>query len=67
MLIIRTDELFSIIVDYPDSISALEDLRVSQIQSQANGRNVFSKWTCAVNSWGSYKLRELGHDLAESS
>lgn len=25
----RTDELFSIIVDYPDSISALEDLKVS--------------------------------------
>ena len=28
-LICRTDELFDIIVDYPDSLAALEDLRVS--------------------------------------
>lgn len=28
-LIIRTDELFDIIVDYPDSLPALEDLEVS--------------------------------------
>ena len=28
----RTDELFDIIVDYPDSLAALEDLKVSFIE-----------------------------------
>lgn len=29
ILMYRTDELFDIIVDYPDSLAALEDLKVS--------------------------------------
>ena len=28
-LMVSTDELFDIIVDYPDSLAALEDLKVS--------------------------------------
>ncbi len=27
----RTDELFSIIVDYPESLAALEDLKVGHV------------------------------------
>jgi hypothetical protein len=31
VLIGRTDELFDIIVDYPDSLAALEDLKVGRV------------------------------------
>lgn len=39
----RTDELFSIIVDYPESISALEDLKVSRTIAQTNSQECLFK------------------------
>lgn len=55
---IRTDELFDIIVDFPDSYAALEDLRVSLQASSADNRTACSRLTSVIRSSRSCELRE---------